>query len=59
MLRPDTERLWHFLLHQTTLGGFVLVGGAALSMHLDHRISEDLDFMIPASKLPRRASESA
>jgi hypothetical protein len=55
MLRPDTERLWHFLQRQASLGGFVLVGGTALSMHLDHRISEDLDFMIPAAKLPRHA----
>lgn len=55
MLRPDTERLWRFLQRQSGLGGFVLVGGTALSMHLDHRISEDLDFMIPAARLPRHA----
>lgn len=57
MLRPDTERLWHFLKGQSTLTGFVLVGGTALSMHLDHRISEDLDFMIPVARLPRAAIE--
>jgi len=57
MLRPDTERLWRFLQGQSTLGGFVLVGGTALSMHLDHRISEDLDFMIPTPRLPRHAIE--
>ncbi len=57
MLRPDTERLWHFLQGQSGLGCFVLVGGTALSMHLDHRISEDLDFMIPAPRLPRHAIE--
>jgi hypothetical protein len=57
MLRPDTERLWQFLKGQSTLSDFVLVGGTALSMHLDHRISEDLDFMIPAAKLPRGAIE--
>jgi hypothetical protein len=55
MLRPDTARLWSFLERQSALGGFVLVGGTALSMHLDHRLSEDLDFMIPAAKLPRAA----
>lgn len=58
MLRPDTERLWQFLKGQSALGGFVLVGGTALSMHLDHRISEDLDFMIPQAKLPRASIEA-
>lgn len=58
MLRPDTERLWHFLKGQSALGGFVLVGGTALSMHLDHRISEDLHFMIPAARMPRVAIEA-
>ncbi len=57
MLRPDTARLWSFLKGQSALGGFVLVGGTALSMHLDHRISEDLDFMIPSARLPRSAIE--
>jgi predicted nucleotidyltransferase component of viral defense system len=57
MLRPDTERLWRFLQSQSTLGGFVLVGSTALSMYLDHRISEDLDFMISTPQLPRSAIE--
>lgn len=35
----------------------MLVGGTALSMHLDHRISEGLDFMIPTPSLPRHAIE--
>jgi predicted nucleotidyltransferase component of viral defense system len=55
LLRPDAERLWGFFERQQALGGFVLVGGTALSMHLNHRVSEDLDFMIPADKLPRAA----
>ncbi len=58
MLRPDTERLWNFLKDQPALGGFVLVGGTALSMHLNHRLSEDLDFMIPATRLPRNAVDA-
>lgn len=57
MLRPDTEQLWNFLRNESALGGFVLVGGTALSMHLNHRISEDLDFMLPAPRLPRAAIE--
>lgn len=52
MLRPDTQRLWEVLQSCPALRGFVLVGGTALTMHLGHRISEVLDFMWPASRLP-------
>ena len=52
MLRPDTERLWHFLKEQPALGGFVLIGGSALALHLCHRLSEDLDFVSLDVKLP-------
>lgn len=52
MLRPDTQRLWEILQTCPAMRGFVLVGGTALTMHLGHRISEDLDFMWPASRLP-------
>lgn len=52
MLRPDTQRLWELLQTCPAMRGFVLVGGTALTMHLGHRISEDLDFMWPASRLP-------
>lgn len=57
VLRPDTERLWQYLQANRALRGFVLVGGTALSIHLNHRISEDLDFMIPQTRLPRRQIE--
>jgi predicted nucleotidyltransferase component of viral defense system len=57
VLRPDTEQLWDYLRENRALRGFVLVGGTALSMHLHHRISEDLDFMIPQTRLPRRQIE--
>lgn len=53
MLRPDTQALWDVLKSQSSLHGFVLVGGTALSMHLNHRLSEDLDFMYPDLSLPR------
>lgn len=53
MLKPETRRLWELLKERKTLSGFVLVGGTALAMHLSHRFSEDLDFMIPQPKLPR------
>jgi Nucleotidyl transferase AbiEii toxin, Type IV TA system len=53
MLRPDTQALWEVLEKQVALRGFVLAGGTALSMHLHHRLSEDLDFMFIGAKLPR------
>lgn len=53
MLRPDTQALWDILKAEKALGGFVLIGGTALSMHLGHRISEDLDFAFDGPKLPR------
>ena len=57
MLRPDTERLWNFLKTEPGLAHFVLVGGTALSMHLNHRVSEDLDFTISQARLPHRSIE--
>lgn len=52
MLRPDTQALWDRLSSCPSLRGYVLVGGTALTMHLGHRISEDLDFMWPDKRLP-------
>jgi len=54
-LAPETRRVWEFLSSQPALGGFVLIGGTALTMHLAHRVSEDLDFINVADKLPRSA----
>jgi hypothetical protein len=53
MLKPETLALWNKLKDASALHGFVLMGGTALAMHLDHRVSEDLDFAWPAQKLPR------
>jgi len=53
MLRPDTQKLWSHLQSQQALRGFVLAGGTALTLHLGHRLSEDLDFMFIGKKLPR------
>lgn len=52
MLRPDTQALWDRLTLCPSLRGFVLVGGTALTMHLGHRVSEDLDFMWSDKRLP-------
>jgi hypothetical protein len=54
MLREDTARLWDVLSPRRELDGFVLIGGSALSLHIDHRLSEDLDFAWPHPRLPRQ-----
>lgn len=58
MLQPETEKIWNFLKEQPALDGFVLVGGSALAMAIGHRISEDLDFIYPESRLPRQRLEA-
>lgn len=57
LLRPDTQLVWDYLKSSSALNGFVLVGGTALSIHLDHRLSEDLDFMYPDHQLPHQQVE--
>ncbi len=52
MLRADTEQVWHHLEHQVALAGFVLIGGSAITLHISHRLSEDLDFAWTGPKLP-------
>lgn len=53
LLPPETESVWRFLREQPALAGFVLVGGSALALRIEHRLSEDLDLAIPARELPR------
>lgn len=57
-LPPETERLWAFAREQSALGGFVLIGGTALAIHLGHRVSEDLDFAWVEPRLPRTRLEA-
>jgi len=47
--------VWQALSVRPELDGFILVGGSALALHLNHRISEDLDFVWPQPRLPREA----
>lgn len=53
MLKPETQRLWDALSGLQAMHGFVLIGGTALAMRIQHRVSEDLDFAWPHVKLPR------
>ena len=57
LLPPATEALWAWLKDEPSLGGFVLIGGSALALHLNHRLSEDLDFAYPNSQLPTERLE--
>jgi hypothetical protein len=53
LLPPKTEAVWNFFREQPALAGFVLIGGSALALRLQHRLSEDLDLAFPAERLPR------
>lgn len=55
VLPPETEQVWKLLENEPLLQGAVLVGGTALALRIGHRLSEDLDFLFTAEKLPRQA----
>lgn len=55
MLIEATQRLWDNFQAKAELNGFVLIGGSALALQINHRRSEDLDFAWPYGKLPRHA----
>ncbi|MDO5523900.1 MAG: nucleotidyl transferase AbiEii/AbiGii toxin family protein [Bacteroidia bacterium] len=44
-LAPKTEKIFEKISKMETIKPFVLVGGTALSLQINHRKSEDLDFM--------------
>ncbi|MEN9886570.1 MAG: hypothetical protein RL758_1148 [Pseudomonadota bacterium] len=54
-LRPDTRQVWEHLAEHPQLKGFILIGGTALTLHIGHRVSEDLDFSCtePHKHLPK------
>jgi len=54
LLPAATEAAWAALRPRAELGGFVLVGGTALSLLIGHRQSEDLDLAWPDLRLPVR-----
>jgi hypothetical protein len=55
-LKPKTAQIWNSIQDNSLLRDFVLIGGTALSMHIGHRISEDLDFAYVANSkhLPKK-----
>jgi hypothetical protein len=58
LLPRETEEVWNFLKEQSSLAGFVLIGGTALAMRIKHRISEDLDLACLEQLLPKGRIEA-
>ncbi len=48
-----TRRVYQALAKEPLMQGFVLIGGTALSIQLGHRLSEDLDFWLPAPSMSK------
>lgn len=57
MLKPETEIVWNFLKNEAVLRDFVLIGGTALALRIQHRVSEDLDLCCFDTQLPRKSLE--
>ncbi|MFN9512348.1 MAG: nucleotidyl transferase AbiEii/AbiGii toxin family protein, partial [Akkermansiaceae bacterium] len=55
VMPANTARLFQEIRDSPLLGSFTLIGGTALSLHIGHRLSEDLDFITLLPKLPRAA----
>ncbi len=54
-MKPATEALARHIAAESLLDHFLLVGGTALSIYLNHRLSEDLDFATTDKPLPKKA----
>ena len=54
-MKPETEALANRLSIEPLLEKFLLVGGTALSLYLNHRLSEDLNFATTENILPTQA----
>lgn len=54
-MKPATEALARHIAAESLLEHFLLVGGTALSIYLNHRLSEDLDFATTDKSLPKKA----
>jgi predicted nucleotidyltransferase component of viral defense system len=48
-----TRRVFQVLAKEPLMKGFVLIGGTALSIQIAHRLSEDLDFWLPALSMSK------
>ena len=60
MVMPEeTAYIFDILKSFQELNQFYLIGGTALSLHIGHRLSEDLDFITKEQKLPREAIQAS
>lgn len=55
VMPEGTACLFREIMKNPLLDHFILIGGTALSLHIRHRISEDLDFITLLPRLPRAA----
>jgi len=55
VMPAETAEMFAEIRENPLLKPFILIGGTALSLHIGHRISEDLDFVTLQPKLPRAA----
>lgn len=53
-----TRRVFEVLAQESLMQGFVLIDGTALSIQIGHRLSEDLDFWLPATSLSKDRVDS-
>ena len=50
-LAAKTRPVYELMARQSTLENYVLIGGTAMALQLSHRLSEDLDFWLPAERI--------
>ena len=48
-----TRQVFETLAQEPLMKGFVLIGGTALSIQIEHRLSEDLDFWLPSPAMSK------
>jgi hypothetical protein len=53
-----TRHVFEVLAQEPLMQGFMLIGGTALSIQIGHRLSEDLDFWLPATSLSKDRVDS-
>jgi hypothetical protein len=50
-LAAKTRPVYELMAQQKALENFVLIGGTAMALQMAHRLSEDLDFWLPAERM--------
>ncbi len=58
VMPEETACIFNILKNFQQLNQFYLIGGTAISLHIGHRLSEDLDFITKEQKLPSAAIQA-